>query len=174
MLARCADANPIGKDSSIASLASPGVKLMDAYLARLADRAGTHVAVGRAIKLFLDEAESLTDIELPFFDMAGNITNTLKDDGGARVSASCERILDCRFLTSTWRQLWDLGCCNLCYTGSLATPSGGVYHCSRATIICHTGSTAQTCSCRQRCSHSNPASVFASVSTKSKLPRYEL
>ena len=99
MLARCADANPIGKDSSIASLASPGVKLMDAYLARLADRAGTHVAVGRAIKLFLDEAESLTDIELPFFDMAGNITNTLKDDGGARVSVSCERLLDCRFLT---------------------------------------------------------------------------
>ena len=72
---------------------------MDAYLARLVDRACAHVAIGRAMKLFLDEAESLTDMELPFFDRAGNLTTTIKDDGGARVSVSCEHILDYRFLT---------------------------------------------------------------------------
>lgn len=63
VLTRYFDGNPIGKDSAIASLASPGIKLVGAYLARLADRARAHAAVGRSVKLFLDEAECLVDAE---------------------------------------------------------------------------------------------------------------
>ena len=57
VLDREADGNPIGKDSAITSLALPGIKLIDAYLARLVDRVRAQPAVGRAVKLFLDEAE---------------------------------------------------------------------------------------------------------------------